>query len=148
MRGVGRVGRQHHFGVRGQLDLAHPVAEIRDRYAPNFRVVLRRDRHFERGGEGAVAAHDFRAILGELDFVTVRLDAARLNPEPAAVIITVYLPLDSRWLRGIRSCGEWKRRIIGAVSSRMLPSDLTSSARGRATATSRIASAIATSVMP
>jgi len=34
----------------------------------------------------------------------------REKPEPAAVIITVYLPLESRWVRGIRSCGEWNRR--------------------------------------
>ena len=61
----------------------------------------------------------------------------RLYPEPAAVIITVYRPLDSRCVRGIGSCGEWKRRIVGGTSLANVGAALTSSARGWATATSR-----------
>ena len=56
MGGVGCVGRQHDFGVRGQLDLARAGAEIRDRDAANFGVIFGRDRHFQRGRDRAVAS--------------------------------------------------------------------------------------------
>src|SRR5258708_1511310 len=78
MRGVGGVGREDQLRVRGQLYLASAGDVIRDRYAANLGVILGRHRYFERGGEGAVAADDFRAILGELDFVSVGLDAGWL----------------------------------------------------------------------
>jgi hypothetical protein len=38
---VGRGGCEHELRVRGELDLARPAAEIRDRNAPDFPVVLR-----------------------------------------------------------------------------------------------------------
>jgi len=78
MRGVGGVGREHQFRVRGQLDFARAISDVGDRYAADFGVVLGRDSDFERGGEGAVAADYLGAIFGELDIVTVGLDAAWL----------------------------------------------------------------------
>ena len=51
--------------------------------------------------------------------------------------MTAYRPFDSRCVRGIASCGEVKRRRTGGTRSRTSAALFTSSARGRATSTSR-----------
>ena len=62
---IGGGGRKHELAVGGDLQVAHPVAGIHDRYATDFRVILRRDDHFQDGGDRGVAANEFCAILGE-----------------------------------------------------------------------------------
>ena len=51
--------------------------------------------------------------------------------------MTAYRPLDSRCVRGVASCGEVNRRNTGGMRSRICAAAETSSARGRATGTSR-----------
>ncbi len=88
MSDVGAGRRQHHLGVGGHLDLARPQAVIGERYPADLGVVLRRHHHLEPAGDGAVAAPDLGAVLGEDDLVAVRLDAARLEarrPDLAAL---------------------------------------------------------------
>ena len=51
--------------------------------------------------------------------------------------MTAYRPFESRCVRGIASCGEVKRRRTGGTRSRTSAALFTSSARGRATSTSR-----------
>ena len=79
--GMGRVGRrrrEHDLGVRGELDLADPPAEVRDGHPTHLGVVLGRHYHLERRRDRAVAPSDLGAVLGEDGLVGVRLDAARL----------------------------------------------------------------------
>ena len=62
-------------------------AGVGDRDAPDLGIVLGRHDDIERGGEDAVVAHEFRAILGEHDLVAVGPRAARLvgrRPDLAA----------------------------------------------------------------
>src|SRR5260370_28892708 len=78
MRGVCSRGRQHDLGEGCNFDLAIACAEIRNRYAANLCVSLRRNCDLERGRDRPVLPHYFRSILGKYDLVTIRLDAARL----------------------------------------------------------------------
>ena len=72
MRVIVGVRRQHDLGIGGQLDLPNLVSQIGNRDAANFRVVFRRNRHFQGRRDGAVAPDDFGAALGESDVVTGR----------------------------------------------------------------------------
>ena len=88
MRRVGRGRREHELGVRGDLDLARPRAEVRERDAADLGVVLGRDDDLERRRDAAVAPVELGAVLGEDDLVASRLDAARLvarRPDLAAL---------------------------------------------------------------
>ncbi len=75
---IGGGGRQHELGIRCDLQVAHSVACIHDRYAANLRVVLRRNDHLQDRGGRRVAANEFRSIFGEGHLVAVGLDAAGL----------------------------------------------------------------------
>ena len=71
-RGMGQVGggrRQHEFAVRGDVDIAHPVAGIGKRDATHFGVILGRDQHLQSRGDRAIDAHELGPVLGEGHFI-------------------------------------------------------------------------------
>ncbi len=84
---IGRRGREHELCVGCDLQVARSIAGIYDRQATDFGVVLRRNNHFQDRGDRGIAANEFRSIFGEVYFVAVGLDAARLiaaGPHSAA----------------------------------------------------------------
>src|SRR5258707_1088760 len=95
MRGIRRRRAQHHFCVRGELDLAHAAAFVGERQMPDFRVVLARDENLHDRADGAVLAADLGAILEECSFVefgfpadgnpnSTKLHSSRIAPRSAA----------------------------------------------------------------
>ncbi len=85
---VGRLRREDDLGVRGQLDLTTARAEIRQRYAADLRVVLRRHDDGQAGRDRAVATGELGVILRVGDLVAVGFRAAGLvtrRPHGAAV---------------------------------------------------------------
>src|SRR6185312_14660459 len=78
MRVVVGVRGEHDLGIGGQLDLPELITQVGNRYAADFGVVFRRNRHFQGRYDRAVASDDFRAPLGEGDLVTGRRHAAGL----------------------------------------------------------------------
>ena len=75
MRDVVGLRRQHELGIGRDVDLAHPVAGIRDRDAADLGVVFGRDEHFQRCRERSVVPGELGAILVERDVVGVGLGA-------------------------------------------------------------------------
>ncbi len=66
MREVGGAGREHDFGVAGQIEVAGAVAVIGDRHAPQLDVVFGRDDHFGARLEAGVEAPQDGAVEREL----------------------------------------------------------------------------------
>ncbi len=88
MRRVGCEGCERQLGIGGDLDVAHAVAAVRDRYAADLGVILRRNDDLQGRHDHCIMANEFRAILGEGRLVAVGLDAARLigrGPHGAAL---------------------------------------------------------------
>ena len=78
MRRVGCGERERQLAIGRDLDVAHAVAAIRDRYATNLGVILRRNDDLQGRRDHCITAYEFRTILGEGHLVAVGLDAARL----------------------------------------------------------------------
>src|SRR5438874_11002183 len=88
MRRVGCGERERQLAIGRDLDVAHAVAAIRDRYATNLGVILRRNDDLQGRRDHCITAYEFRTILGEGHLVAVGLDAARLiarGPHGAAL---------------------------------------------------------------
>ena len=64
--------REHELGVRGDLDLPRPRAEVGERHATELGVVLRRDDHLEGRRDRAVPPVELGAVLEEGRAVRVR----------------------------------------------------------------------------
>ena len=78
MRDVGALLGQDDLGVRRDVDVAPAAATVGERDPADLPVVLRRDDHLERDGQGAIAPDDLRAVLRERHLVVVGLAPARL----------------------------------------------------------------------
>src|SRR6185437_331211 len=72
--GGGGGGREHQFGVGGDLDDAGDEAVVGDGDAAQLDVVFGRDHGVDGGGEGAVAAGDLGALFEEGNLVGGGLD--------------------------------------------------------------------------
>src|SRR5579871_4471667 len=95
MRDVGALWSENEFGVRRDLDVARSVAQIRDRDAPNFRVVLRRYEHIQSCPQEPIAARDFGAVLIKYDVVVIRFNTSWLKTSrpthPGPQVLYVYI---------------------------------------------------------
>src|SRR5258708_19548190 len=91
MRGIGRLGTQDHFGVRGELDLAHAAAFVGDRQVPHLRIVLGRYENLHDRADGSVFAAYFRAVFAEGSLVDFRFPPDGLESRRPDVPIE-YIP--------------------------------------------------------
>ena len=71
MGGIGGGMGENDLRVGGELDVARPSAEIRERKSAYFRIILRRDDDLERGHDRAVSSDDLDALFGVRDLVGV-----------------------------------------------------------------------------
>ena len=90
VRQVRRERRQHDFGVRGELDLAVAAGMVRQGYAADLHVVLRRDADLGLRLQIVVATPEFGAALGENGLLELRFALHRMvGDRPADVGVDV-----------------------------------------------------------
>ena len=106
MRQICRGSRQNNFRVTGQLHPFRLAAVVGDSKLSNFRIILRRDRHFEQRFQITLPAMEIDFIDGKDRFVAIGGDARRLvcrRPHLIAIKLAQIDILSPRIERGIRS---------------------------------------------
>ena len=144
MRDVGALGREHEFGIGGDLDVARAASGVGDRDPANLGVVLGGDDHVQCRRQRAVASRELGAVLVEGDVIGVRLDAGRLEArrpgDAAAQVLDSRCRSRSRRRSRPRASASAPDRPSGCIRSRRRSA---SSRSGRSTADAWRASLVA-----